>query len=221
MSAAILVLKEMGSDMVEAFERAAGKIGLAWAMLCVPRLPQVTFEGYQALVEPADLDMCQRMKNIAGCIATWLYAASLVIEAQVRDVADLFDLGENVMELPILRREYNVVDHYATLAEQGRMEGNDAVNPLIRQRLVDTRTHIFMKLVKVVCSVATGTLALVGIMLAPASALAIGTIGTVAAFSAHFFKVSRASKLVDANKLLAASALPLDRALPMNRKRVL
>lgn len=209
---AVLVLKEMGSAMVGFFEDLAGKFGLAWAMLTLPRLPEVTKNAKKAICDwsktpegpatNATRDKIQKIHDIADATAAWGYAGSLLANnPAIKNMADIPNLVSDMTDLSMAAEDWSLArEHLKHVQAQG------TANAPIQERFIDKMRESMLKMVKAVASVVSGVLGLLvlafgGPVLPAIVLIAIGLTATVAAMTAHFFKETRTSDMVDFHKI--------------------
>lgn len=206
--AVVLVLKEMGSSMVAFFEKLAGGFGLAWAMLTIPRLPEVTKAAKKAIVEwitppreaPVDgkRDKVEKLHQIADVAAAWGYAGSLVAGSMaIKNMADVPNLISDVTDLQMAAQDWRLSkEHVKIIDAQDPNEGP------VHDRFVYTMRLALIKMVKAISSVVSGVLGLMvlalgGPVLPAAVLLGISLISTISAVSAHFFQETMPFEKVD------------------------
>ncbi len=206
------ILQKMGSALASFFEKVAGKLSVAWAMLTIPRLPEVTQTAKKAVSNwskpsqgpvptSAFRDKTQKIHDIADATASWGYAGSLVLSnPAIKNAADIPDLVANVTELKMATEDWS-------LAREGLkfVNANDSKNRLIQQRFVDKTQHALIKIVKAVASVLSGVIGLIALtygttLFSPVTLVGIGLVSTVAAIVAHFFEKTRSLELIDFHK---------------------
>lgn len=197
----VLILQRLGSDMAKFFEGLAGKLSLAWAMLTIPRLPEVTKKAGLAIVEwircsagalDQRRDSTQKVHDVADAAATWGYAGALVAgSAALERVARVPDLLSGVTDMAMAAEDWSLAKRHVEVIQAQPNSNRDLHN-----LFVDTMRHALIRLVKAICSVVSGVLGLWvlafgGPALPAAGLLAISLASTIAALSAHFFKETR------------------------------
>lgn len=209
---AVLVLKEMGSSMVGFFDDLAGKFGLAWQMLTIPRLPEVTKKAKDAVAEwlnppavaPLDAkrDKVEKVHDLADAAAAWGYAGSLVAGSiSIKNTADVFNLVADVTDLQMAAQDWWLSKKHLEIID---VQNPD--NAPVHNRFVDTMRWALIKMVKAISSVVSGVIGLMvlalGAPILPVPVLvALGMIATTAAISAHFFKEKSPFEMVDYFKI--------------------
>lgn len=207
----MLVLREMGDKLAVFFEDLAGKLGLAWAVLTLPRLPKVTQDAQKAIVDWSKppqgpivdplRDKLQKVHDIADATAAWGYAAALVSNnPTVKTAADVPNLVGDVTDLSMAAQDWNKAKEYLKYVDPTKTGG-------VHERFQNTMKYALIKLIKAVCSVASGVLGLMvlvfgGPVLPAAALLGLSLTSTIAAISAQAFKETVSTyELVDFYKV--------------------
>jgi hypothetical protein len=175
------------------FETVSGKLGLAWAMLTLPRLLEVTRTANKAWDSAGDTvrKMTQKVHDYAEAAAMWGYAASLLGGGNaIKSAADIPDLISNVTELSMLS------------ADVRKIKRDAAVMAPVPQRLRDAMKLSFLKIANKVVTIAGSILGLSALAfggpIVPIPALlAMGFTTATLSVSSHFFKETRPYEEID------------------------
>jgi hypothetical protein len=207
---AILVLKEMGSSMVKFCEDLAGKLGVAWGMMGIARLPDVSKKAWNAVTEwinppalapvDANRDKIEKLHDIADATAAWGYAGSLVAgNIALKNMADIPNLVADVTDLQTSTQDwYLAKKHVEAIDTQPRNMGNDAIHNLFASKM----QYSLIAMIKAISSVVGGVLGLLvlamgGPILPAAILVAISMTSTISAIAKHFFEETREYKMPD------------------------
>ncbi len=204
--AASQILQEMGSSMSEFFDGVASKLGLAWAMLTIPRLPSVTKTGWDAIFNPkadegpganSSRGITQRIHDVADAMAAWGYGLSLIFSSSaLKNAADVPNFVGDLTDLSMAAEDYSLAKKHLEF-----INTNAAQNGDLQTRFMETMREALLRVVKAVASVVSGALGLLvlafgGPVLPGAALLAIGLISTMASMTSYFYKESIADKKV-------------------------
>lgn len=195
--AASLMLKEMGDAMAVFFDEVASKLGIAWGMLTIPRLPEVTKKAWEAFtvtpapgpISSASRGIFQKIHDIAEAIAAWGYGLSLLLgNTPLKNAADVPNFVADVTDLSMASEDYFLAQKHLEYINTNAQD-----NGALQKRFVDTMREAFLRIVKAVSSVVSGALGLLvlafgGPVVPGAVLLAFGLTSTIASLSAHFFK---------------------------------
>ncbi len=201
--AVAMVLVEMGNTLASFFEDLSGKLGIAWGMLTLPRLPDVTKKAWEAITTwgtvegPEGYPMrshVERVHDLAECSASWGYAASMVLNnSQLKNMADIPNFISDVTDMTMAAENISIVGKH--------LEQIPADQTALRERFAGTQEEAYLRLTKAVASVASGAFTLLalafgGPFLPAAALLAISITSTIFAMAAHFFKETRTYEVV-------------------------
>lgn len=203
------ILVKMGSSMAGFFKEVAGKFLIAWTFLTIPRLPSVTKDALSSLkkvgekneVNPlpgsASRKVVEAVKNTADALAMYLYTISLFAGNMAwKTAGDVPDLINNVADAQLSAQDMLLARKHIQAVEANNLDAD------IHNALVHTQRYSLLKLMKAICSVASGVLGLallaLGGPILPAIALiAVSLASTVFAVMANFYKTTNQYKMVE------------------------
>ncbi len=192
-------LISVGSTLKDAFEGFGKKLTVAWTMLAIPHLFGVwkkCKESVQTLTSPILGERAVQIRtateatrDIAETAAVSLYVASMVTGNNTLKICgDIPDLVTNVIDGQTAAQDWNE-------ARKASLIANIPVET--QTALVGTQRYAFLKLVKSVCSIATGVLglsvlALGGPVLPAIVLLMLSLASTAFSMASHFYKETAA-----------------------------
>lgn len=203
-----MVLERMGNNLSLWFDAFAIKLNIAWTMLSIPRLPEVTQKAWRALtnwvapalgpIPSASRVVHQKIHDVAEALATWGYSIALAFgNLSFKTAADVPQLVVDITDLSMAGQDYVLANQHLEI-----LDANHPKDFPLRERFVNKATESFIQMIKSAASVLSAVagllvLALGGPILPAAFFLALGLTATIAAISKHFFKETREQESVD------------------------
>jgi hypothetical protein len=203
------IFKEMSSFELASFcDAMSSKLGIAWGMLALPRLPEVTRNAWKTITNwsapeqpgPATSEMrplLTKINSLTDAGATWLYGMSLLLgNLAMKNIADWFDLAANFTDLANASEDYNLATQNLDYMKVNNLQ---VTHSLVNQRFEDTKSEAFMRIVKATASIASAILGLaVAGFVAPSYVLlGLGCASTAAAIMSWIFKETSVNEKVD------------------------
>jgi hypothetical protein len=210
----LTIFKDMSASMVNFFENLASKCGLAWAMLTLPRLPDVTHGAVKAVQnwsEPPkpgvseQRDIWGKIQKISEGCAMWMYAVSLLATkafgSVAKTVGDCFSLVSDKMDLSASLADWRKSKQCLEWVETHKTD-----DKAMRKMFENTVRYNFYRVVKAVCSVVSGVLGLMvlalgGPLIPGIVFIVMGLTSTIMATWASLHKNASKYELPDFEKL--------------------
>ncbi len=209
---AAMAFATINSTLAAYFSEVADKFSVAWCMLSLPRIPEVTKKAWEVITDwssdpkgPLANSMRKTVgavHDIADAAAMWLYSGSMVLGSMaLKNAGDVPNLVADVADLTAAASDWNAASQHLT-----HINAKEPENEPMQQRFMDTMREALIRLVKSVASVVSGVLGLLvlafgGPVLSPMILLGISLTSTLAAISSHFFRETMAYEKVDFHKI--------------------